>query len=257
MLLEEADVRRMVRLVGEVVAVPGGHAEKKRFLMDGLCQMVDADPWVWGLSCQREPGKPQVYVNFVKGGFTEETYIKFLEALEHPDMPRLTARYFQELSEKSDHLTRARQQVIDPQVFQQSSADAAWKAANIGPVILSMRPLDLTSSSTIGLYRAYDKPEFSPRESRIAHIVLTEVPWLHLQGWPEDRGISVPRLSRRQRLTLSLLTLGQSRKQIAHHMNISVHTAQGYIKDIYKFFRVNSQAELMNRFHQGNGSDVP
>ncbi len=31
-------------------------------------------------------------------------------------------------------------------------------------------------------------------------------------------------------------------------MKISVHTAQDYIKDVYRLFQVNSQAELMNRF---------
>ncbi len=49
----------------------------------------------------------------------------------------------------------------------------------------------------MGLYRAHGKPEFTPRDVRIAHIVLTEIPWLHEQGWPEDRGTSVPHLSRR------------------------------------------------------------
>jgi DNA-binding CsgD family transcriptional regulator len=122
---------------------------------------------------------------------------------------------------------------------------------------MSMRPLDATSGSMTGLYRAHGKPEFTPREVRIAHIIYTEVAWLHEQGWPEDRGSSVPHLSRRQRLTLNLLTHGQSRKQIAANMKISIHTAQGYIKDVYRLFHVNSQTELMNRFHQGNGSDVP
>ena len=98
----------MVRLVGDVVAVPGGHAEKKRFLMEGLCKLVDADAWVWGLSCQREPDQPQVYVSFVKGGFTEQTFVKFLEACEHPDMIELASRFFIELKEKGTHLTRAR-----------------------------------------------------------------------------------------------------------------------------------------------------
>jgi DNA-binding CsgD family transcriptional regulator len=247
----------MVRLVGEVVAVPGGHAEKKRFLMEGLCELVGADAWVWGLSCQRKPDKPQIYVSFVKGGFTEQTFVKYLEALEHPDMIRIASRFFVELQEKCTHLTRSRDQISDPEDILHSPAIQAWRAADIGPVIISQRPLDATSSSAMGLYRTYGKPEFSPREVRIAHIVLTEVPWLHEQGWPEDRGVSVPRLSRRQRLALNLLTHGQSRKEIAANMKISVNTAQGYIKDIYRIFQVNSQAELMHRFHQGNGRDVP
>jgi DNA-binding CsgD family transcriptional regulator len=257
MTLAEDDVRRMVRLVGEVVAVPGGHAEKKRFLMEGLCELVQADAWVWALSCQREPDKPQIYVSPVRGGFTDETFVKLLEALEHPDMIRLAAKFYEELKEKNDHLTRSRDQISDPRDIVESPAMELWKAANIGPVLLSQRPLDAASSSTMALYRAFGRPEFSPRDVRIAHIVLTEVPWLHEQGWPEDRGVGVPRLSKRLRFALNLLILGQSRKEIAANMNISVNTAQGYIKDIYRFFQVNSQAELMHKFHQGNGSDLP
>ncbi len=247
----------MVRLVGEVVAVPGGHAEKKRFLMEGLCKLVGADAWVWGLSCQREPDQPQVYVSFVKGGFTERTFLKFLEACEHPDMIELASRFFLELKKKSTHLTRSRHQIANPEEIERSQAIQVWKEANIGPTIMSICPLDAVSGSMTGLYRAHGRPEFTPREVRIAHIVLTEVPWLHLQGWPEDRGVSVPQLSPRQRLALNLLTLGQSRKQIAGNMKISVNTAQGYIKDVYRIFNVSSQAELMSRFLQGNGSDQP
>jgi DNA-binding CsgD family transcriptional regulator len=109
----------------------------------------------------------------------------------------------------------------------------------------------------IGLYRHHGKAEFTAREVRIAHIILTEVTWLHEQGWPDDRGVDVPKLSRRQRLALNLLIQGLSRKQIAEAMKISAHTAQGYIKDVYRIFNINSQAALMSRFLQGNGRDVP
>jgi DNA-binding NarL/FixJ family response regulator len=122
---------------------------------------------------------------------------------------------------------------------------------------MSLRPLDPCSGSGIGLLRRYHREKFSARESRIAHIVLTEVPWLHEQGWPMDRGASAPALSQRLRLALNLLTLGQSRKEIAARMNISTHTVQGYVKTIYRHFGVHSQGELMNRFYEGNGQDVP
>jgi len=84
---------------------------------------------------------------------------------------------------------------------------------------------------------------------------LSEVAWLHEQGWPEDRGITAPKLSRRQRLVLNLLCLGQSRKEIASNVGISIHTAQDYIKQVYRHFSVNSQPQLMNRFFKGDGGD--
>ena len=256
MKLDEGDVRDMVRLVGEVAALTGGHAEKKRYLMEGLCKLVDADAWIWGLSCQREPEKPQVYVSLLRGGLTDEQFTKLLEAVEHPQMIEFASRFFIELKEGQTHLTRLRSQIADETKFQGSEAQVAWKKANVGPTILSMRPIDPQSSSAIGLYRYFDRPHFTARESRMAHIILTEVPWLHLQGWPDDRGVSVPTLTKRQRLTLNLLILGQGHKEIATHMSISTNTLQGYVKDIYRHFGVNSQAELMNRFFQGNGQDL-
>jgi DNA-binding CsgD family transcriptional regulator len=246
----------MVRLIGEVVAIPGNHAEKKRFLMEGLCGLIGADAWAWALSCQRDPGKPQVYASVLNGGLSDENLVKLLQAIEHPEMVAMTAKFFGEVEARKAHLTRRRFQIADKAQFNRSEANLAWKAAGLGPVIMSLRPLDERSSSTIAIYRRYHRPEFTERESRIAHIILTEVPWLHEQGWPEDRGVNVPKLSQRQRLTLNLLILGRTRKQIASNMDISVHTAQDYIKEVYRHFRVNSQGELMSRFLQGNGQDV-
>jgi DNA-binding CsgD family transcriptional regulator len=255
MKLDERDVRGMVGLVGEVAALPDGHAAKKRFLMEGLCDLIGADAWFWALSCQRDPTKPQVYVSVMHGGFSELSFVKLLEAIEHPEMIAIASKFFTTVEKEKAHLTRLRFQITDPAQFDRSEAKLAWKAANIGPTIMSLRPLDEQSSSTLAFYRRYGREEFSPRDSRIVHIVTTEVPWLHEQGWPEDRGINAPKLSKRQRLTLNLLIEGQNRKQIASNMNISVNTVQGYIKDVYRHFDVNSQAELMKRFILGNGRD--
>ena len=255
MKLDEKTVRKVVRLIGEVAAMQGGQADKKRALMEGLCKLVKADAWLWTLSCQREPSKPQVYVSFQYGGFSEQEFVKVVQASEHPEMIDFASKLFVELKREKTHLTRRRFQIANKEAFMRSAANLAWKAADVGSVILSLRPLDARSSSTIGLYRHYDREEFGPEESRIAHIVLSEVPWLHEQGWPEDRGVSVPSLAKRQRMTLNLLILGQNRKQIADNMAISLNTVQGYIKEVYSFFGVNSHAELMRRFLSGDGKD--
>jgi DNA-binding CsgD family transcriptional regulator len=255
MQIDEEKVREMVRLLGEVVSAPGGHGEKKRVLMEGLCKLISADAWLWTLSCRQEPSQPQVYVSFQYGGFSEQDFVKVVEASEHPEMIEIASKFFLELQKERTHLTRMRFQITDKDEFLRSGANEAWKAANVGPVILSLRPLDERSASTIALYRHYDREDFSPYDSRIAHIMLSEVPWLHEQGWPEDRGVNVPTLARRQRLALNLLLLGRSRKQIADEMRISLNTVQGYIKDVYRFFAVNSHAELMRRFLVGNGKD--
>ncbi len=251
----DSDVRAVVRLLGEVAASRGDHSEKKRLLMDGLCDLIAADAWVWTLGCELEPGKQPVYVGFMHGGFDDERFSRYLIAVEHPDMAQLTAPILEELSSRNSHITRLRQQMDRADFFSVCDASVLWEKADIGPLMLSMRPLDQRSFGTMGLYRRRRESPFTERESRIVHIVLSEVPWLHEQGWPEDRGVTVPTLSPRQRLVLNFLLDGRSRKAIADHMAISDNTVSGYTKGIYRHFNVNSHAELMKRFQQGDGGD--
>lgn len=73
----------------------------------------------------------------------------------------------------------------------------------------------------------------------MAHIVLSEVPWLHEHGWPEGRGATVPNLSlARRQLVLNLLLEVRSRKPIASALSISENTVATYQKDIYGHFGV-------------------
>ncbi len=262
-LLAETDVRAIVRLLGEVAALPGDHTRKKRHLMDGLCNLIHADAWVWSLACQYEAGKPPMYAGFMHGGFTEDQFPKYLAAVEHPASMAMTIPFIDEIRNYQSHLTRTIGQIsgglweyFDEKNPARFESAHLWREAGIGTLLLSSRPLDERCASGIGIYRRTGSNPFTPRESRIAHIILSEVPWLHEQGWPEDRGVTVPKLSPRQRLVLNLLLESRSRKDIASHLGISENTLAGYVKEIFRHFRVHSQAELMRRFMQGDGGDT-
>jgi len=249
--ISEPDVRAMVRLLGQTVAAEGGHQEKKRFLMDGLCQLIDADCWLWTLGCQINPGEAQVYVNFTHGGFDESRYAATLQALSHPAMGAAVETFYAAIASEPRPLTMLRDEV-DPQGIAYGDGPAQlWEQADIGPLIMSGYPLDEHSLSGVGLYRRFAAEPFTLREKQIAHIILKEVSWLHLSGWPEDRGATVPCLSPRQRTVLNLLLEGQARKQIASNLEIAENTVAGYAKEVYRHFGVNSQAELMHKFLSG------
>ncbi len=255
--LDESDVRAMVRLLGEVAALPVGHAEKKQYLMEGLCRLVAADAWVWGLAAEMDPDRLPVYVGFQHGRFDEAQFAAFLKIQTHPLIVGLTAPYSRELlSHPERHLTRTLQQIgCDDQRFAESDVASLWDPCGFHPRCLSFHPLGGGKYSGIALYREVGSPLFDARDSRIAHIILTEVPWLHAQGWPEDRGAEVPRLAPRTRLVLELLLQSYGRKQIAAHLGISENTVAGYVKDIYRQFDVRSHTELLRRFYQGDGGD--
>jgi hypothetical protein len=101
-------VRAIVRLLGEVAALNGGHEEKKRTLMDGLCVLIGADFWAWALATKFEPGEQPVYTAITSGGFSPEQFPKLLVAFEHPDLATLTAPLAREVDAEGRHITRLR-----------------------------------------------------------------------------------------------------------------------------------------------------
>jgi DNA-binding CsgD family transcriptional regulator len=249
-MIPKEDARSMVRLVAEVAALRTDHATAKRYLMNGLKEMVGADCWIWTLG-YLHPEKPPAYLCFLHDGFGEERFARFLQASEHPDMMALTAPFAREVLE-GRHVTRLRQQIDRENRFPSSDVYPTWLEADVAPLMLSAVPLNDQCVSFIGIYRRADQPLFNERERQIAHILLTEVPWLHAEGWPEDFGRLAPSLSRKRRLVLNQLLEGDSRKIVAAKLGLSIHTVSDYIKDIYRTFGVRSHAELMRRFRHGD-----
>ena len=254
--LSEKDVCAMVRLIGEVAVLEGDLATKKRYLLDGLCRLVDIDSWIWTLIAKVPAGEQVVAAAFMHGGFSEDRFAAYLKAVEHPDMAHFNELYLKEVYERGTHTTRLRQQLDPDNTFVTSDVYPLWQAADIAPLMLSTYPFEDQSLSLIALYRNEAKALFSERDARIVHVILSEVPWLHMQSLPQVKRTQADQLSPRLRTTLNLLLEGLGRKQIAGHLEISENTVSGYVKQVYRFYGVQSHAELMKFFREGDGGDV-
>lgn len=253
-MLAEDDVRRMVRLLGSVIADQGDFQEKRRKLMDGLCEIIGATSWVWSMS-EFHPDKPPSSVGLIHGGFDERRFAIYLEAINHPAMEAVSRHSSLELQAKGTHLTRTRQQMDPGALLDRSAAAPLWERVNIGPLLMSLRPMETGGVNAIRVYRTLGEPHFTERESKIAHIVLSEVPWLHFQAFPDKESQEITNLYPRHRTVLNLLCEGWSRKKIAQHLGLSVNTIHGYAKIIFKHFGVHSQSELLARLTIGDGGD--
>lgn len=110
-------------------------------------------------------------------------------------------------------------------------------------IIVSHRALDTSLASRIAIYRNPAERPYTRRESELTALVLREVPWLHWREVRKNKPLS--KLSPRQHLVFNLLLLGLSRKEIAAQVGISTGTVSGYIRDLYRHFRVKSHAELL------------
>ena len=254
-VIREEDARALVRVLAEVAVISGDLRAKRMALLERLAELVDADAWHWCFVAGKEAGKLPTFSVFLKGGFTEEQFAKYLRAQEHPDMAKFNAPLLAEFAQCLRHITRTRQQLDPEGAFLESDVFQLWREADIAPLILCIRPTASGQASAVSLFRRLDRPLFSERENRIAHILLTEVPWLHDAAWPNHPEQRVSELTPRLHTVTNLLLQGYGRKQIAADLGLSLHTINDYVKEVYQRFGVHSQPELIRRFVDGDGGD--
>ena len=65
--------------------------------------------------------------------------------------------------------------------------------------------------------------------------------------------VQTPRLSPRQRETLSLLLQGKTEKEVAIALDLSTHTVHQYVKGLYRSYGVTTRGALVARALQGRG----
>ena len=251
----EDDFREVVRILAGIATMEGPLDDKRLRLMNELAALLGTDSWVWGFSPLLLPGEQPVYLVQARGGFDEARTSRWLMAVEHPDTGAMTASLAQAMMESQAQVTRLRQDIITDERFLNSPAHPLWHAANVSEMILSIRPLPGEGTSVAAFYRPVGAPAFTPREARIAHIVLTGVPWLHEQSRPHATATEIPKLPPRCRLILNQLVTGRARKEIAADLELSLHTVNDYIKRIFRHFGVHSQTQLVARLRNGDGHD--
>lgn len=257
-VVDTADVRAVVRLLGAVAESADPHPVKKRELLTGLAGIVDADLWAWTTSVWGPTGAP-VSTNMIHNVSDKGLYTRWIEGTQDPALPPPEHPYAARALASGNVLTRRRSQWIDDSVWYEDKHNKTYRfPLGFDDFVLTLYPLrEQSAFSGVAFYRKLGRPAFTERDSRLIHIVLSEVDWLHYADLPSQIAQTlVPALSPRQRVVFMNMLQGFDRAEIARRLNLSVHTVNDHVKVIYRHFNVNSQAELMNRFMTGNGGDV-
>jgi DNA-binding NarL/FixJ family response regulator len=255
--LADDDVRRIVRLLSDVAVVGGGHAEKKRSLMNGLARLVEADGWLWSMTRVDFETKTPISVGLMHEGLTDRQLTGWMEASQSPSCPPPEDAPLCDIAASGQHFTRIRQQVVSDHDWYSHPAVVKHRLrVGLDHFLYSVYPLESPDvCSAIGLFRHVGRDAFTTLQAKIAHILLSEVRWLHYAEFPSDRGVRVPQLTPRQRVVLVMLFEARDKDEIARSLHISPHTAKDHIKAIYEHFEVSSQLELIRRFRFGDGGD--
>ncbi len=249
----------MIRLIGDVAAIGGNQAAKRRVLMERLAELVNADCWLWSMFRLCEPDGNAMTIGLLHGGLTEEEIARVAAAETDPQLPKPETRSLLQLLDTGQHFTRRRVQMVDDQSWYSDQHTKLYRQDWLDDCIYSIYPIKHEQEenviSGIGLHRRWGRDPFTAREARIVHIITSEVNWLHHQAVPGNRGDGAQTLPPRLRPILALLMDGQSRKRIALHLGLSIHTVGDYIKEIYKHFKVNGRVKLLRHFMAGDGGD--
>ena len=261
--IDEQDVRAMVRLMANVAITPGGLMPQKRRLVEGLAELVGADRHMWNVT-RWEPDGTAIALSLIHN-WSEEQFAAVTEwnyTRPGNQVNMALANHLASAGEQAGSVwTRTMTQITESDWWERERRECdAARRTEMADQILCVQPVPGRQRivSAIGLHRDVGRPKWTEREARIAHVVFTEVSWLHCaEATPKEDGTNILPLPPRQQTVLTLLIDGKVPKEIAASLGLSVNTVRTYVRDIYAHFRVSGRPELLRRFMTGNGGDVP
>ena len=267
-LLSMRDIESVVRLLG-TVADPGRRDNDldvvRATLLNEVARLIGAAGWLW-FHGRRGPEGRRIMAfsrlsEFADARQETSTINSTFDDATRGDFDRAVQPLFSEAVLRPSvqgHFTRLRHELID---------DRTWYAgpmfrqhlepAGLDDFIASIYPLGTHVWSGTYFSHAVGQPHFTSRERAIVHLVLNNVDWVHRDGSDvsanSDELVELPP---RPRQVLVHLINGDSSKQIAAKLGLSVHTINDHLKTIHRHFDVVSRSELLAKFIAGSGSHV-
>lgn len=251
------DVRAIVQLLGDIASMSEPLRARRRELMDRLTAMVNGSAWIWTTSAGFGTGETPMTIGYDYGGFSDREIGMVIEASQDSDYPMPENPPMSADLSAGKHITRTRSDwVSDEELYNHPQWELYRKPMGSDHYVWSLFPVGRSYVSGIGVHRRPGMPDFSARERRIVHVIVSQIPWLHRTDLPDEDKSTPHDLTPRLRVVFALMLQGWNRKQIASHLGISPTTTAGYQKQIYRHFDVGSQPALLARFIQGDGGDV-
>lgn len=244
-----ADLRSLLRLMGELPATNADALECRRHLLDGLTRILPADTWAWSWSPDACGGIQRLQ----HGYFTSEEAARLPSMLEGRDASPL-ALGIMHLARRGRATTTTLRTLLasSDELAINDSVQTLPAVGSSGDVLLSWLPSPSGGYSCLWFCRRESGKPFTAREEHLVHLAFNEIAWLHGQSCrPTSRGSSRAALPPRAQMVLTLLLDGKVAKEIAQTLGISTRTVREHIERIYRHFGVDGRPGLHRHFRFG------
>ena len=238
-LLRFQDVRDVYRLIGECRDLGRDPALWQRRMLEGLCLLIGVPAAAGGEG--RVGGIPVLDTGFDSSGHER------LMAYTHELGPQADP-IFRALQQVPGRLvTRTRRQLVSNAVWYRSAAFNDYhRPANVDDQLTSVYQMSERGAvSVISLHRGLSEGEFSPRQQRLMDFFHGELGPLIGRSLASDAEPFLSGLSPRLRQTLACLLEGDSEKETASRLGLSLATTHQYVTALYRHFHVGSRAQLL------------
>jgi DNA-binding CsgD family transcriptional regulator len=245
-LLRFTQVRDACRLIGECRDLGSDPALWHRRMLDGLCQLIGAKAAAAGEGLwvrSHGPVKPLSAFEFghdSRGRKTFRAHMREQGPVADPILPTL-----QQVPGRL--VTHTRRQLVSDAAHHRSCLFNEYlRLADAGHRLMSVYQVsDDGHISAIALRRAVGERDFSAREQQLLTFFHGELGPLIGRSLVSATERSPEELSPRLRQTLACLLEGDSEKQVAARLGLSLATTHQYVTALYRHFRVQSRAELL------------
>ena len=97
--IDEQDVRGIISLIGSVAMGQASHNDRRKLLMDGLAELIEADAWLWFTSAHTTAGEQPVLTFLLRNGLSDEQFTLLMSASELPDTAQVIAPFFDDFNQ--------------------------------------------------------------------------------------------------------------------------------------------------------------
>lgn len=236
----------MLEFVAELGDLPRDHTVRINYVLDRLCPLLGARRAIWFSTTWDENDIPHVTGMIDRGWSTaheRDMYYRYVNSdLRQDPLYAPSAQWKQ--TARPYALLNWREHYTDAQWYGSPFVQDYLRPTGLGhPMVLVKKTARPGVHAGISVFREWSDANFDSREMQLFDLVVTACNGL-LDGFEEPR----PHLAPRAKQVLARMLEGDSAKQIARHLGISIHTTNDHIQSIYRIYGVASRGELLARF---------